>query len=301
MLSMKQWTERLSRGEYDEHLYWECFAEDCELAGDWDAAQDAYRRVLDLPHVDDIYVMQAHGRLGGLHALWGDDARALPHFHAATQRMRRDAGGILYRHCASAEAALLLRMGRIRRARRLLDRAFASFEPEHGDILSYARLHALRADCRLELGDVAAAQADLDIARCALTRLSELHGDAAADGEGSGVHAAYSHWWHVEAKRRRHIEAGESELEAWEHSVDRARRAAVGWHSVHWDASILKALVRLAAAYDRHARSTDAAHARAQADALRCQWRLPHRAVAEPSPRRRWWHHLAEWVTKRGD
>src|SRR6266480_8157551 len=39
------WTVRLSRGEYEDYLYWECVAEDCEEAGDWSGAKSAYRRI----------------------------------------------------------------------------------------------------------------------------------------------------------------------------------------------------------------------------------------------------------------
>jgi hypothetical protein len=39
---------RLSRGEYDEPLYWECVAEDCEAAGDLMGAIAAYRKMAEV-------------------------------------------------------------------------------------------------------------------------------------------------------------------------------------------------------------------------------------------------------------
>jgi hypothetical protein len=48
----RDWAVRLSRGEYDEDLYWECVAEDCERAGDFsDGGCATVRRLHLLEHL----------------------------------------------------------------------------------------------------------------------------------------------------------------------------------------------------------------------------------------------------------
>ena len=62
--SSRDWLEKLSRGEYEDQLYWECTAEDCEEAGDWKGALSAYRKIIDLPNPRCLDIPKAYSAIG---------------------------------------------------------------------------------------------------------------------------------------------------------------------------------------------------------------------------------------------
>lgn len=92
---------------------------------------------------------------------------------------------------------------------------------------------------------------------------------------GSGVHSAYSRWWRIEARRRRFSGQAESEIVAWQNSLDQARRGAAGWNRLGWDIAIIRALESLAEANSRNGQQQECVSARTEAATLRNRWHLP--------------------------
>lgn len=273
----KDWTVRLSRGEYDQRMYWQCVAEDCEAEGNWNGAKSAYSRLIELEADSQQHgFLSAHSDLAGLHSLLGEQAAALNHARRATAiEERNSVTRIAYRCAVVHEAWLLLRAGRIRAARRLIKRGLASFEEDCPDGLGYAKLAIAWAAC-----DVAARRADaadewLQSAWCYLEAVRE---SLTIDGFGdtaSGLQGAYRTWWCVEANRRRLIGDGPGEIDARKQSVACARRAATGWNRVGWDASVMRALRSLASAQYRQGQIEEAAKTQEEAESIRLRWRLP--------------------------
>jgi tetratricopeptide (TPR) repeat protein len=296
---VKEWTERLSRGEYDQRLYWECVAEDCEAEGDWEGAKNAYRRLIEIETDDQHGFLPAHSALAGLHSMLGEMGPALVHARSATAiEERNPATRIAFRCAIVQEAWLLLRAGRIRAARRLIKRGLAAFEEDCPDDLGYAKLATAWAAC-----EVAARRADGadEWLQCAWSYLDAMREALDNDVDGgadtaSGLQAAYSTWWDVEAERRRLTGDGPGEVEAWAQAVACARRAATGWNSVGWDASVMRALRSLASAQQRQGLAEDAAKNQAEAEEIRQRWRLPMfeapELTDEPNPRSGWFRSL---------
>src|SRR5262249_18535368 len=141
-LSMHEWTLRLSRGEYQEDLYWECIAEEREERGEWNAAIDAYRKILDLSDASYFELCKAHVSIGTLQALLWQDAAALASFRAVSSICTaNDSSLILWRFYVRHEISQLLRTGHTRRARKLIDCALvANFDEEVVNYLTMADL-----------------------------------------------------------------------------------------------------------------------------------------------------------------
>src|SRR5947207_15625531 len=72
----RDWTLRLSRGEFEDDLYWECIAEDREEVGDWKGALSAYRRIVDLHDLNGTGYSKAYSAMGAVQRLLGDDQAA---------------------------------------------------------------------------------------------------------------------------------------------------------------------------------------------------------------------------------
>lgn len=270
---------RLSRGEYDEQLYTECVAEDCEVDGDWDGAKEAYNKVL--AHADDNFTARkALVALAHIHALLNEDRPALAYYRRASRLLRRDESRIFYRSCLVAEGRQLMSMGRVWATQRCVRRGFATFESGHEDYLNYANLLTLRAACELARRRAAAAEFSLREAWQALEQLSEIRRNIGLEDEGSGVHAAYATWWKTEGVRRSLVGDMAGEVEAAQHAVDRMRRGAKGWDNLAWNAGVMRALQRLADAYERNNQRNDAAQSRSEAEELRVRWHLPSRPAS---------------------
>jgi tetratricopeptide (TPR) repeat protein len=276
---VKEWTARLARGEYEEDLYWECVAEDCERAGDFTGAIAAYEKILRLAEQVGVGRMQALTGLAMLHELLGNDRRALKCLRAAVRGEQADdrtGSGIFLRHCLYAEARHQVRRGGVRAARRLIRRAFRTFEEGHHDYLGYAKLQMASAECEVAAGNFAGADEELRPAWESLEQMAEwmrpLDGDT---GPASGVEAAFAEWWSVEARRRRLGGESSSEVEAWQKAVGHVRRGREGWDNLAWNFSIVRTLEKLADACARHGRTEAAAEARAEADEIRVRWHLP--------------------------
>ncbi len=120
MQLVRDWTLRLSRGEYEDHLYWECVAEDCEEAGDWAKALSAYSAILNLPKLDSLDYARACSAIGAIHSLLGDDLAVSASYRLASAKSEDDVR-VLWRHFIANEVWHLSRMGHVRRAGRSSD------------------------------------------------------------------------------------------------------------------------------------------------------------------------------------
>jgi tetratricopeptide (TPR) repeat protein len=81
MKFMREWTLRLSRGEFEDRLYWDCLAEDYEEASDWDGALSAYEKILSLPDITSVELANAHSAIAAIRSLQGDNEAALRSYH----------------------------------------------------------------------------------------------------------------------------------------------------------------------------------------------------------------------------
>jgi tetratricopeptide (TPR) repeat protein len=269
----KAWAVRLSHGEYDAELYWECTAQDSEEAGNWEDAKAAYQKIVSVAQ-ESFKRGDAYSSLGTLCSILGEFKQALAYFHAASSCEQEQDCKVFYRYWLAQESRHLLRMGRVRAAKKLALRGFATFETGHSDNLNFALLHIVVAACELDQGDVISAERLLSDAWEAMEALRRAFEQSDMD-LGSGVHSAYSQWWRQEAKRRHLTGHSESEIEACKNSVDHARNGAVGWNRIGWDIAIVFALESLADACLRNGRLNESSEARAEADRIRDKWHLP--------------------------
>ena len=94
--SSQEWLLRLSRGEFEERLYWECLADDQEEAGDWQGALASHQKILGLPGLSSVECSKAHSAIALIQRLLGDyeaelAARRFPGALAATKALVRKA------------------------------------------------------------------------------------------------------------------------------------------------------------------------------------------------------------------
>lgn len=274
---LHDWTLRLSRGEVDDDLYWKCVAEDCEREGDWEGAIAAYDKVLA---ATDSHPFSPHANIGVVLSLLGRHEEALERFRLAVKHAATEEVPILYRVALADEACQLLSMGRARAAQRVVEAAMLTFEEETEDGLGLARTVTLLACCALERKDLTAALEALNAAWSMLEDLQKVYPG------GSGVHHTVTLWWRAEAKRRRLNGEAATEIEAWEQAVKEAKAAAEGWDRLGSDANVMRRLLNLADAYDRHGRADQATASRREAETLRAKWHLP--TVSIPAPASMW-------------
>jgi tetratricopeptide (TPR) repeat protein len=266
---------RLSRGEYEEPLYWECAAEDCEAAGDLMGAIAAYRKMAEVGKEEftSWKAIHAHGAIAGLLSLLGHQRQSLKERQTAT-KLARDESKIFYRSCLISEAYQYLKLNRLHSAERLIQSALSTYVEDDIDCLNYARLSILQGECCVRRKQVSDAREYLQEAWSYLEHLSASAIESGLDDEGSGVHDAYTAWWRVEAKRRK-IAGDCSETEALEHVLARENKGAEGWHRLGWDVAVMQALLALANAYEKNGRLDDAQPLRLEAEEIRLRWHLP--------------------------
>jgi tetratricopeptide (TPR) repeat protein len=274
---LRDWTLRLSRGEVDDDLYWKCVAEDCEREGDWEGAIAAYDKVLA---ATDSHPFSPHANIAAILSLLGRHAEALKRFRLAVKQLATEEVRIFYRVALADEACQLLSMGRARSAQRVVEAAMLTFEEETEDGLGLARTVTLRACCALELKDRTTAKEALDAAWSMLEDLQKVYPG------GSGVHHMAAMWWRAEAKRRQLAGEAATEIEAWEQAVTEAKAAAEGWDRLSSDANVMRRLLNLAEAYERHWQTDEATESRREAETLRAKWHLP--VASAPAPAGIW-------------
>jgi tetratricopeptide (TPR) repeat protein len=289
---VKEWTARLARGEYEQDLYWECVAEDCERAGDFHGAIVAYEKIVRMAGQGGVRRMQALSGLARLHELLGDDRRSLKCLRAAVRGAKADdetGSGIFLRHSLYAEARHQVRRRRVRASRRLIARGFATFKEGHQDHLGYAKLQIASAECDVAAGNVAGADEELRPAWEALEQLAEWTRPLDEEtGPASGVEAGFAEWWSVEARRRRLGGDPSAEADAWQKAVEHLRRGGKGWDNLSWNVAVARTLEKLADACARHGRTEAAGEARAEADAIRVRWHLPADMTPDERSAGRW-------------
>jgi tetratricopeptide (TPR) repeat protein len=276
MQFMRDWTERLSRGEFEDYLYWECVAEDCEELGDWEGAKAAYSNILDGP---SIHYWKALSTLGSLQHMLGEHDAALKSF-ASAAKSELPKGSVLWRHTIVKQAWQLLLMARVRQAQRLTRSGLSTLPRCSDDYLGQAKLYIAAAACHLASNKTEAAQKALSQAwelleslRATLEVHDQMH-------DALGVHYTYGVWWRVEATRRRLSGEGGQEIAALECAVEKARFCAgpSGWPRWDFDLELMRTLVELTAAFERQGRTQEAAATRAEAEALRIRRHFPETA-----------------------
>jgi hypothetical protein len=283
---IRDWIERLSRGEYEDYLFWECVAEDCEEAGDWEAAKAAYSNILDGP---GIHHWKALCSLGFLQQMLGEHDAALKSF-ALAARSELPKGSVLWRHSIVKQAWQLLLMGRTRQAQRLAKSGISTLHSCPGDYLGQVKLYIVAASGHLAVNKQDAAQKALSQAWQLLESLRatlEAH-DQMKDA--LGVHATYAFWWRVKARQRWVSAESDQELAALDRAVEKVRFCAgpYGWPRWDFDLELMRSLGELAAAYERQGRTQDAAATSAEAEAIRSRRHFPETAYVrwlETAPR----------------
>ncbi len=303
----KDWLLRLSQGQYDDNLYWDCVADDLEEAGDWRGAVLAYQKILDLRSASLTEHCKAHASIAAIQRMHGEDDAALASFKNAT-RKAKEFHLLLWRRYVLSEISQLLRMRFVRRARSLVRKGFAAHQPKNNDHLGIAQLLILSAQCDLARGRPAEAAKSSQLAWDWLDVLVQDVLSVREDGlrDACGVHHAYANWWCTEAKRHRLAGEGASEIDALSNAIERARLCfdRDGWRA-HWDdLSLMHILLQIADAYNRHGQKRNSETARAEAEEIRARRKFPlSRDALELRPRpplliriaeatRRWWQSL---------
>jgi len=288
----KEWILRLSNGEFEEALYWKCAAQDCEEAGDWDSAKAAYQRVINVSQ-NSFDQSLAYSSLASLCSILGEHEQALAYYRTASARERNQVGNIIYRRYLVNEALQLLRMDRIRAARKVAIRGLATIESASDDFLNLALLKMVLAQCQLEKRKTVATKDLLTEAWPLLESCREAFEQSGTE-IGSGVHSAYCTWWRLEAKRLQLIGQTDAELAAWQNSLMHARSSAVGWDRIDSDLAIARTLELLADAYKRNDCMAESADALADAKQIRNRWHLPatETTQAKRPAHLRLWHAL---------
>ncbi len=267
------WTLRLSRGEYDNWLYWECAAEDCEEAGDWLGAIAAYRKMVEIPNLFSYFLAKAHKSIGMVQGLLGDDRGALRSYRtAASTLVLFGDSPFLWPSFIGNEIAQLLRMGQIHGARKLVQRGLATHSDESVDHLGMALLLIRSAQCDLASRKLVEARQSLECGAAWLDALLQSFGDVLDDDNlfPKGICSAAAMRWLTEAKRRRLANEGDSEIEALERAIQEARRCfdPQGWQGIWDDLRLMYILDEIADAYARHGKAAEANTARAEADEI---------------------------------
>jgi hypothetical protein len=187
----------------------------------------AYRQILDAP--DDLGITHAKilSAMGLIQRLQGADKAALKSFHLATAKSAKH-GVAMGNMRLVAETSQLIRMGHIRRARKLLGQRLAHRSDEFVDHLGTARLLVEWAKCDLASNNPTSAAPYLQNAWAWLDALVEsysAHEDSLR--EALGIHLAYADWWLTEGKRRKLAREGDSELIAFNYAIEKCGCASL--------------------------------------------------------------------------
>lgn len=271
------WWEQLSRGEYDQSLYWECVAEDCEDAGDWNDAIAAYRQILDLPEAHEYERGKAYSCLAAIQRLLGDEDASLESRHNASA-IGRPFSNVLARQYLCSEASQLLRMNRINDARRLFEEGLATHdENDLVDHLGMAKLLTVFAQCELADNQPESARKSLTAAMGWLESLRAAHESVGAMEDAIGVVAAYARWWQAAAAEFDLTGDYESAIDALCKARDYATQCAeeCGWSRYDFDHYQMNVLRELAAQYSKQERHECAREAMRKANEIRARQKFP--------------------------
>lgn len=218
--------------------------------------------------------------MGAIYSLLGNDSAALTSYRLASAKSEDDSR-ILWRYYIAQEALQLLHMGHIRHARKLIRRGLVSGKDEFVDYLGTARLLIASAHHDMAIRKLANAARSLRIAWEWLDALVQWYGDVSESlRTATGIHFAYAMWWAAEAKRRCMAEKGDSEIEAFNHAIAKVRLCfdPGGYHRPWHEFALMKLLLHIADAYDRHGKASEAATSRAEAEEIFVRRRFPDAA-----------------------
>jgi tetratricopeptide (TPR) repeat protein len=166
-----------------------------EENADWSQAEAAYMKALELARSEgnDMAEFKAHSDLASLFGLQDRKGQALEQAQAALEAARRaDAVALSSMGWADLTRALLA-LGRISEAREAASASvrICADNPMYAPLIAGGLV--LRARCAVELGDLSAAEADLETARPVLAPYAEATLMA-------GLQSRLAGWWEVKAR-----------------------------------------------------------------------------------------------------
>jgi tetratricopeptide (TPR) repeat protein len=178
----------------DPHLRIVLGVREREAACRWEEAEAGLRRALELSRATGAAMMifKDHHDLSGLFSLLGRDHEALAEARAAAEAARREECPPLLLMAMERLAGCLLACKDPAGALAAAEEMLSGTPEETLYGLQRGRGLVLRARCRVEVGDLDGAQADLGLAR-------EVLGPDPAPSMLAGIQNGFARWWQVAA------------------------------------------------------------------------------------------------------
>ena len=188
-----------------------------EEAGEWHEAEAAYRQALAVAVAEGntFSEFKAHYDLSALQSFLGHSQHAHEEAQLATDAARRSGLVPLLIMALERQARTCLSVGDPLRALEAAGETLRISPEGKTGYLQRARALIMRARCKLELGEPATAQVDLDEARPLLAPMSGVSIFA-------GVQSALAGWWEVTALLRSAQGDKAGSVEAWRECVELA-------------------------------------------------------------------------------
>lgn len=192
-----------------------------EAVADWQQAESAYRRALELAVTEksDWAEFKAHHDLSSLHHLVGQEVDALSEAQAAVQAARRTGMVALLTMALESLTLSLLNSGDARSAQSAADESLRACGDDKMYDLQRARALVLRARCAVELNDTGAAEADLDVAWKILAPQPRA-------AMFAGVWSGLAGWWGATARLRTMQREYRGAVDAWRKAVELRRHVS---------------------------------------------------------------------------
>lgn len=189
-----------------------------EEAGEWHEAEAAYRQALAVAVAEGnaFSEFKAHYDLSELQSFLGHRQQAQEEARLATDAARRSGLVPLLIMALERQARTYLIVGDPLRALEAADETLRISPEGKMGYLQRARALIMRARCKIELGELATAQADLDEAQPLLAPMSGVSIFA-------GVQSALAGLWEVAARLRSVQGDKAGSVEAWRECVELAR------------------------------------------------------------------------------
>lgn len=203
------------RGQRNPPPDWELtvLASECESRGDWQGAERAYQKILELAQ-EDHALYKAHQNLAALYLLVKRDAMAIDHRRLATAAARRSELSILLLMALREESWSRLHCGQVEEAKILVSEAFAVLDqnPDKNYGRSLISSLILRAACEVADHQFSDAQADLDSAQELLQPMAQVK-------IAAGIQAESSRWWATLGRLRIARHEFAEAVQAWQEAV----------------------------------------------------------------------------------
>ena len=189
-----------------------------EEAGQWHEAEAAYRQALAVAVAEGnaFSEFKAHYDLSELQSFLGHRQQAQEEARLATDAARRSGLVPLLIMALERQARTYLIVGDPLRALEAADETLRISPEGKMGYLQRARALIMRARCKIELGELAMVQTDLDEAQRLLAPMSGVSIFA-------GVQSALAGWWEVTARLRSAQGDKAGSVEAWRECVELAR------------------------------------------------------------------------------